>query len=100
MRVSGPHQLALQLFQRLALGLGIDKQHHNELHRSHDRKKHERRRRVIMLTTTGNICAMIAFMNQWLALPTPCPLERTEVGNTSPMYTQITAPCEMRKKAM
>ncbi len=43
---------------------------------------------------------MIVFIVQWLALPTPCPLERTALGNTSPMYTQITAPCDIAKKAI
>ena len=43
---------------------------------------------------------MTVFMNQWLALPTPWPLLRTEVGKTSPIYTQMTAPWDTEKNAM
>src|SRR5215469_853950 len=39
---SGVHQLALQVFERLALGFGIREQHREELHRRHDGKKDER----------------------------------------------------------
>jgi Flp pilus assembly protein TadD len=38
-----------------------------------------------LTTNTGNRTAMMVFMIQWLALPIPCPLERTWFGKTSPI---------------
>ena len=46
----------------------------------------------------AELAELLQFISQWLAEPTPCPLDRTEVGKTSPIYTQITAPCERAKK--
>ena len=39
-------------------------------------------------------------MIQCVKLPRLWPFARTRFGNTSLMYTQITAPCENAKKAM
>src|SRR5664279_1698734 len=43
---------------------------------------------------------MIAAMIQWVKLPSELPCERTEFGNISDIKTQITAPCDMAKKAI
>src|SRR5947209_19095447 len=48
----------------------------------------------------GNANEITAFMIQCADEPKLCPFDRTAVGNTSLMYTQITAPCEMAKNAM
>lgn len=44
------------------------------------------------LATTGNSQVMIAAMTQWVVEPSAWPLPRTELGKTSEMNTQITAP--------
>src|SRR5882724_3303924 len=50
--------------------------------------------------STGKIPEINAFMIQCVELPRLCPLARTRLGNTSLIYTQITAPCENAKNAM
>ena len=48
----------------------------------------------------GNTTDSPALMIQWLELPKLWPLERTEFGKTSLMYTQMTAPDDRAKEAM
>src|SRR2546421_12530241 len=50
--------------------------------------------------SSGNVSEIIAFRSQCEELPRLCPLARTRFEKTSPMYTQITAPCEIAKNAM
>ena len=50
--------------------------------------------------TTGNAHEMIVHMNQCVKQPSACPFARTAFGNTSLMYTQITAPELHAKNAM
>src|SRR5579862_1449422 len=50
--------------------------------------------------TAGNPREIIPAISQCEKLPRLCPAARTRFGNTSPMYTQITAPCEKAKNAM
>src|SRR5438309_9570651 len=52
------------------------------------------------LATAGKPSEISAAQIQWVKLPKLCPLARTRLGNTSLMYTQITAPCENAKNAM
>src|ERR1700678_1714122 len=47
--------------------------------------------------STGNSSEMIAFIIQCEDEPRLWPLERTRLGNTSAIYTQITAPWETEK---
>ena len=39
-------------------------------------------------------------MIQWVELPRLCPFARTRLGKTSLMYTQMTAPWDIAKKAI
>src|ERR1700722_2438615 len=50
--------------------------------------------------STGKSSEMMAFIIQCADDPRLCPLERTRLGNTSAIYTQITAPWETEKNAM
>src|SRR5579872_4103728 len=50
--------------------------------------------------TIGNPHEISAAITQCVELPRLCPLARTDVGNTSLRYTQITAPCENANDAM
>src|SRR5579871_167939 len=50
--------------------------------------------------TTGNTPEITALTIQCVELPKLCPFARTDVGKTSLMYTQITAPCENANEAI
>ena len=50
--------------------------------------------------TAGNAHDMSVHMNQCVKQPRACPFALTTFGNTSDMYTQITAPEETAKNAM
>jgi hypothetical protein len=48
----------------------------------------------------GNTTDRAALITQCVELPRLCPLERTEFGKTSLIYTQMTAPEESANEAM
>ena len=54
----------------------------------------------LMGEITGKQNVIRAAKSQWVKLPNDCPLLRTELGKTSAISTQITAPVDIPKKAI
>ena len=50
--------------------------------------------------TTGKLQVTVVAAIQWTNVPKAWPLARTALGNTSEINTNMTAPCDMAKKAM
>ena len=75
-------QFVLHLFQRVALGLRIDKEHDEEL-QNHHRREEDERVPAEYFASIGNVPEMMAFMIQCEELPRLWPLARTRVGKTS-----------------
>src|SRR5580700_9484996 len=90
-------QAVLHFLKSVSLGFWIEEKDDEELQHHHGPEKHEgigagRFRKLRKRISNDGVHDPVR------RAPTLCPLARTRLGNTSLMYTQITAPCEMAKK--